>query len=94
MKRLDLNALYHRDHVGSHVVAAGVELVGGQLAAGLQEDADVARSERLLERRQNFAAYASPLKGRCSKHLSYVQHPHPCAKRSPEPITKPTPVPA
>ena len=93
MEGLDLNALYHRDHVGSYVDAAGVELVGGQLAAGLQVDADVARSERPLERRQRFAAYATPLKGRCDKHLSYVQHP-PCAKRSPAPITKPTQVPA
>lgn len=82
MEGLDLNALYHRDHVGSHVVAAGVELVGGQLAAGLQEDADVARSERLLERRQKFAAYAAPLKSRCDKHLSYVQYPPLCQARS------------
>ena len=68
------------------MAVAGVELVGGQLAAGLQVDADVDRSERPPERRQRFAASATPLNGRCDKHLSYVQHP-PCAKRSPARIT-------
>ena len=74
MKGLDLSALHHRDNVGSHEAAAGVELVGGQLAAGLQVDADVARSKRPFERLQKFFGFCHPFEGRCDKHPSYVRH--------------------